>query len=214
MIDKNLFLIGIAGGSCSGKSFLAEKLEQAMGEDCIGVISLDRYYHDLKPMPPERREEVNFDRPDAIDFGMLEEDIARLAAGEEIRLPIYDFRTHTRRPEDEWTETVAGSRSDSAPVLILEGLHTFYTRGLRDLLDLRVYIDTSPDVCLARRLKRDVRERGRTGGSVRDVFEKNVMPMYRKFVLPTREYSDIVLNGEGDYRVNVSKVLDKVQGCS
>ncbi len=209
-IEKD-FLIGIAGGSCSGKSFMAEKLRDALGASCRGIISLDRYYHDLKSLPFPERENRNFDRPEAVDFKLLRDQLGRILKGERVRLPAYDFRTHTRKPEQEWTEISLSGPGRERDLLILEGLHLFWDSGIRDLIDLKIFIDTGTDTCLYRRLNRDVKQRGRTEQSVREVFEKTVIPMYRKYVLPTRKFSDLVVDGAEQYQGNLKKIMDELK---
>jgi len=211
MKAENTFLIGIAGGSCSGKSFMAEKLRVALGASCRGIISLDRYYHDLKSLPFQEREKRNFDIPEAVDFDLLRDQLNRLLKGEKVRLPAYDFRTHIRKPEQEWTEISLAGPGLERDFLILEGLHLFWEGSIRDIIDLKIFIDTGNDTCLSRRIDRDLKERGRTERSVREVFEKAVIPMYREFVLPTRQFSDLVIDGAEPYHRNLEKIMDELR---
>jgi uridine kinase len=211
MNTESPFLIGIAGCSCSGKTYTAEKLNEALGTAGSGVISLDRYYRDLRSIPSGEREKVNFDRPEAVDFDMLAAHLERLLRGETVTIPLYDFVTHTRGPQEEWPELSIRAGISGRKILILEGLHTFYDRRVRDLLQLRIFIETAPGICLSRRIERDVRERGRTERSVREVFERKVMPMYRRFVLPTRKYSDLLLDGSDDYSENLGKIITGIK---
>ena len=208
---KSTFIIGIAGGSCSGKSFIAEKLRVALGDSCRGIVSLDRFYNDLKSLPFQERENRNFDRPEAVDFELLRDQLGRILKGNKVRLPDYDFRTHTRKPQHEWTELPPAGPGQGKGMLILEGLHLFRDSDIRDIMGLKIFIDTRMDICLSRRINRDVKERGRTERSVREVFEKKVVPMYRKFVLPTRKFSDLVIDGAEPYCRNLDKIMAELE---
>jgi len=204
------FVIGIAGSSCSGKSFIADRLKEILNETVAGVISLDSYYHDLKDLPFAEREQKNFDRPEAVNFDLLKRDLNRLLRGEIVRIPVYDFSTHTRKPETEWTEICTGEKKANRQVLILEGLYAFRDRELRELIDFRIFVETDYNLCLSRRIERDVRERGRSERSVRETFENNVLPMYERFVLPTRDHSDLVIDGADEYNLNLRKIMNEL----
>lgn len=177
-------MIGIAGASCSGKTELARRLARSPG---AVVCTLDSYYRDLSHLPLEDRARHNFDIPDALDHQLVYEQISALSRGESIRKPVYDFTRHVRSPETE----VLSPR----PLTVVEGLFTLYWQPLRELLDLKVFIETDDEICLKRRIDRDIRERGRTPESVRQQFEETVRPMTHLHIDPTREFADLVLDG-------------------
>ncbi len=151
------------------------------------VLSLDRYYRDLSQLSPEDRARWNFDVPDALAADEIARDLAALAAGRPALVPSYDFSRHVRRPAPE--------KLEPGPFLIVEGLFTLYWDPVRRLLDLKVFVDAPDPVCLARRLERDVRERGRTPDSVLEQYQNTVRPMAERYVLPTRTHADLLLDG-------------------
>ena len=192
MLDRP-YIIGIAGASCSGKTELAKRLAQSLG---AVVCALDSYYRDLAHLEMAERARQNFDIPDALDHQLLCEQISALARGEIIRKPVYDFTRHVRSLETEVLEP--------APIVVVEGLFTFYWQPLRDLLNLKVFIQTKDDICLQRRMERDIRERGRTPESVRLQFEETVRPMTHLHIDPTRSFADVVLEDRKSTRLNSS----------
>lgn len=178
-------MIGIAGPSCSGKTELARYLEQEIGAI---RIPLDAYYRDLAGLAPALREGSNFDHPDALDSRLLIDQLRSLSAGRSIEMPLYDFRTHRRRPN---RRSVTPGRC-----VVVEGLFALYFPDVRDLLALSVYLDLEEEQGLQRRLRRDTRQRGRDEASVREQYERTVAPMYRRFVEPTRSHADLLLRGD------------------
>ena len=179
------YLIGIAGPSGAGKSYLASHLAARLP---ASVLSLDRYYRDLSHLPAEERAACNFDAPESLQHELLIEQVARLRNNETVDLPAYDFSRHTR--------AAATDVFRPAPIIVLEGLFTLYWPGLRKLLDTKVYIDTPAELCFARRLQRDVRDRGRTLESVEQQYTTTVAPMAERYVYPTISYADIVVHGD------------------
>jgi len=178
------YLIAIGGCSCSGKTTLAHFL--AKGLDGT-VLPIDAYYKDLSGLDPKSRLAVNFDEPEAIEFDLLLRDIRRLAGGKIVHRPVYDFTTHTRTGR---TAPAAGGG-----FLILEGLFALYWAELRSLCRTKVYLDLPEELCLERRLTRDVEQRGRTPDSVRRQLEGSVFPMARRHIVPTRRCAHIVMSG-------------------
>ncbi len=179
-------LIAVAGPSCSGKSTLARRLAADLGGV---VLPVDAYYKDLSHLPPEERAQVNFDSPEAIDREALAEAVRRLAGGQPIERPVYDFRTHTRTDRRE--------RVPAAPVIVLEGLFALCWEEIRELCHLRVFVELEDRLCLERRLRRDTAERGRTAESVIRQYEESVRPMAERHVLPTRRFADVIVDGRG-----------------
>ena len=196
------FLVGIGGGSGSGKSTLAQAIAGRRPGCC--VVELDWYYRDLSHLTLEGRADWNFDHPDAFDWALLLEQLRRLAGGEAIAPPMYDFATHTR----------AGvSRAvGPAELIVLEGILALHDEELRKALDVGIYVAAAEPVRLARRLERDVRERGRTPESVHEQFARTVRPMHEAFVEPTRAYADLVADGELDLRPAVEQTLALLEG--
>ncbi len=179
-------VVGISGGTGSGKTTLAKMLAQHFGQDCV-VVSQDWYYRDLAALPPEERAQVNFDAPDAIEAPLLAAQLAALAGGRAVEVPQYDFALHTRRPESLHLAPV--------PIVIVEGLHVIGMPELDGLLTLRIFVDASDTLRLARRLARDTRERGRTEAQVIAQFEATVRPMHTRFVAPLGAKADVVVDG-------------------
>lgn len=178
------FLIGIAGGTASGKTTVARSIIDAI--DGHGVlIDVDSYYRPLAGIPRAGREQVNFDHPDTIDFPLLISQLRQLLAGRAIEKPVYDFVEHTRAPRTEHVEP--------RDIIVVEGILSFASPELRDLFDLMVFVDVPDDVRLGRRLTRDVNERGRTPQSVLAQYEATVRPMHLEFVEPGKALADLVL---------------------
>lgn len=193
------FFIGITGPSGSGKSSIAEALEKKM--EGAFVLSLDRYYRSLDHLTMCQRARVNFDRPEALDHEQLQSDLAAIKKGKAVELPVYLFDRHTRA---KTTDFLPGNRQ----CLIIEGLYALYWPEVRALVDSAVFIDADPELCLQRRIARDVEERGRTEESVRRQFRRDAMPMFRKNVLPTRQYADLVLTGQGPVEDGAEHILE------
>jgi len=180
------FLIGIAGGSGSGKSTVTKKIASSLSADGnIVTIEMDSYYGDHPDLTFEERAALNYDHPSAMDFDRLYHDITRLMGGESIEQPTYDFMTHRRLEE---TTSVA-----SATIVVVEGILTFHDDRLRKLCDMRLFVDTDSDIRVLRRIKRDMNHRGRSFDEVRNRWYETVKPMYDTFVEPTRRYADMVI---------------------
>jgi len=196
-MSTNPFLIGIAGSSGSGKSELASQLSKVLDAP---VVSLDSYYMELLHLTYEERCKVNFDEPASLDSALIVEQFAKVARGEEVNIPEYDFSVHTRKAHS--THIVPGE------FVILEGLFALYWEELRNVMGVRVFVELPDEICFARRLERDVRERGRTPESVHHQYFSTVKPMGEKYILPTREYADVVVRGDARLEDSVAAVLD------
>ncbi len=190
------YLIGIAGPSGSGKSELSRRLAKRLHAP---VISMDSYYKELGHLSLAERAEVNFDEPASIDDGLLREQLAELRKGLTVEIPHYDFAAHTR--------TARTARLEPGEVVILEGLFTLYWEEMRRLFQTMVYVDLEDEICFARRLARDVRERGRTAESVQWQYETTVRPMAETYILPTKRHAHVVIRGDGQLDESVALVL-------
>ncbi len=202
-MEKSGILMGIAGASGSGKTLVANTLYQTLGSEKVAIIQEDSYYRDLADMPFTERAGVNYDHPDAFDHGLLIEHCHRLLNGETVYLPQYDYTTHSRKAE---TRTIGPHQ-----VIILEGILVLAIPGLRDLMDIKIYVDTDPDICLIRRLQRDIKERGRTLESVLKQYEETVRPMYLQFIEPSKRYADIIIPRGGKNLVAIDIVRSKIE---
>lgn len=181
---KRFYLIGIAGPSCSGKSELSKYMSVLLSAP---ILSLDHYYRDLTHLPIEERAVQNFDHPDALDWQLLERDVATLASGQDLQVYKYDFTHHTRSDEVELIP--------AKEYVIVEGLFALYREEIRRQFGLKVFVAVPDETCLERRIERDIRERGRTRESVLWQYDATVRPMCEQFILPTRQLADLVVSG-------------------
>jgi uridine kinase len=193
-------LIGIAGGTGSGKTTVARKIVESLPAGEALLIEHDSYYRDRSHLPPADRQRINFDEPDALENDLLVADLRRLKAGAAAQSPQYDFATHTRRPETR--------RLDPRPVIVVEGILLFAVEALRDLFDLRLYVDTPDDVRLLRRIRRDLLERGRDIGSVAAQYLSSVRAMHELHVAPTRRHAHLIIPEGGEN----AQALDVIVG--
>ena len=196
-------ILGVAGGSGSGKSTVVRALVRSLGDDVASVIRHDWYYRDLVHLPLEQRSSVNFDHPDSLETELLVGHLRGLLAGATSQAPTYDFSTHTR---GEGTVTVRPT-----PAIVLDGILVLAHAELREIMDLAVFVDTEPDIRLIRRLRRDTEKRGRTAESVLEQYEKTVRPMHLEFVEPSRRYADLMIHEGGFNRVAVDLVTDRMR---
>jgi uridine kinase len=189
--------IGIAGPSSSGKTELARQLAARLPG--AAIVSLDSYYRGMDEIPFEQRRKSNFDHPDALEWELLHEHLQAMAEGRAFDEPVYSFAAYARAAETR--------RVEPAEYIILEGLFVLYWPDLRSALDTKVYVETDPGVCFRRRLVRDVAERGRTPESVREQYERTVRPGAEWFVVPTRQYADLVVSGEEPFDASTGAIL-------
>ena len=194
-------MVGVVGGSQAGKTTLVNGLVGSLRDGAV-VLSFDEYYHDLAHLTPGERAVVNFDHPDSLDDDLLLSHLDGLLAGRPADVPVYDFATHTR--------TGRSRRVEPGPVVVVDGILVLAFPAIRGCLDVSVFVDAPPEVRLARRLDRDVQERGRTPESVRAQFAATVAPMHEAFVSPCRTFADLVLDGQGDLSANLDLILDRL----
>ena len=195
-------LIGIAGGTGSGKTSIAKALMKELGREEVVVLEQDSYYLDLGHLPPEERVRVNFDHPDSVDFQRMRQDLEDLLAGRSVDVPIYDYTAHTRKAE---SRRISGHR-----LIILEGILVLADAAVRELMDIKIYVDTADDVRFIRRMMRDVKTRGRSFESVVDQYYKTVRPMHAQFVEPTKRFADIIIPEGGHNRVAIDILKTKI----
>ncbi len=196
-------LLGIAGGTGSGKTLVAKNIYSDLGSERVVRICQDSYYKDLSHLTQEERNAKNFDHPDAIDTELLIRQINALVRGETIEQPIYNFVTHTRSEE---TNSI-GPHS----IIVLEGILIFDNQELRDLMDIKIYVETDADIRLIRRLRRDILERGRSMESVIRQYEESVRPMHLQFVEPSKRYADIIIPEGGYNKVAIDLIKTKIE---
>ena len=196
-------IIGITGGSGSGKSTISTEIYQAFGGDKIAMVQQDAYYKDQSHLTMEERKKTNYDHPKAFDNTLLVEHLNELINGNSIEKPIYDFTVHNRAEE---TVTV-----DSKQIIIVEGILILEDERIRDLLDIKVYVDTDADVRIIRRLLRDIEERGRTVQSVVDQYLTVVRPMHFEFTEPSKRYADIIIPEGGYNKVAIDLLVSKMK---
>lgn len=201
--DMDTIIIGIAGGTGSGKTTLTEKLKKEFGED-VSVLYHDNYYRSHSEMPYEERTKLNYDHPDAFETELMIRDIEALRRGEAVHCPVYDYTIHDR----------SGDTVEVRPtkVIIVEGILIFENRALRELMDIKIFVDTDADVRILRRIMRDVKKRGRSLDSVVSQYLTTVKPMHEQFVEPSKRYADIVVLEGGHNLVALDMIIQRIRG--
>lgn len=200
---KRPLLLGITGGTGSGKSTVAQEVLRSLPEESISIIEQDSYYKDQSTMTFEERVKTNYDHPDAFDTPLLLKHLEMLLNGQAIEKPVYDFSIHNRKKE-----TI---KVDPRDIIILEGILILQEPEIRNLLDIKVYVDTDPDVRIIRRLTRDMKERGRSYESVVSQYLNIVRPMHLQFVEPSKRYADIIIPEGGFNRVAIDIIVTKIR---
>jgi uridine kinase len=203
MLVKPL-LIGIAGGSGSGKSTVARNVAQALRAESVACIDMDAYYRNFAHLPIEERRRINWDHPDAFDWDLLIGQLERLASSEAIEKPVYDFVTHTRAGH---TVVVPPAR-----VVVIDGILLLSDARARTLCDVKVFVDADPDVRLIRRIRRDMARRGRPLDEILDQYLTTVQPMHLEFVEPSKRYADVIVPRGGHNAVAIEMIVAKIQG--
>lgn len=200
---KRPIIIGIAGGSGSGKTTIAHKIHKSLPEDRVLIMTQDSYYKDHKDMTKEERDQINFDHPDAFDTELLVAQLKQLLNGQAIEMPIYDFPTHLRSDKTIHIEP--------ADIIILEGILVLADERLRDLMSIKVYVDTDDDIRLIRREKRDMKERGYDLDYIIAQYLTTVKPMYNQFIDPSKRYADIIVPEGGENNVAIDMLSTKIR---
>ncbi len=204
MINKKSSLVfGIAGGTGSGKTTVANYVLKTVGHEKIAFLPHDAYYRDQTDLTQEERAQVNFDHPSSLETELLIEHITKLRNQETIQLPTYDFKTHSRNQE---TITI-----HPQPIIVIEGILIFVEPNLRDLFDLKIYVDTDADIRFIRRLKRDIEERGRTTESVINQYLETVRPMHLEFVEPSKRYASVIIPEGGYNTVALDLIVARIE---
>ena len=196
-------VIGVAGGTGSGKTTVAREILRRAGTDQISLIQHDAYYKDLSGLPPAQRDMQNFDHPDALDNALLTAHLQELKAGRPIPIPVYDFTTHTRTNETR--------RIEPRRVILVEGILIFADEELRRLMDVKIYVDTDGDIRFIRRLQRDIADRGRTMESVIRQYLATVRPMHQEFVEPSKRYADVIIPEGGFNEVAMEMISARIR---
>jgi uridine kinase len=195
--------IAVAGGTGSGKTTVSQALLERVGGDHIAYVPHDAYYKDQRHLPPNERGKVNFDHPDSLDNALMIDHIRQLKRGEAIEIPVYDFTVHERTIQ---TDSVAPH-----PIILIEGILILALPELRELFDVKIFVDTDADIRFIRRLKRDIAERGRTPESVIQQYLSTVRPMHLEFVEPSKRYADVIIPEGGFNTVAVDMVADRIR---
>jgi uridine kinase len=195
-------VVGIAGGTGSGKTTVAKTIAQAMPSESVAMLEFDAYYRDRPDLTIEARSQLNFDHPDALEIDLLVEHLRNIRGGEAIDVPRYDFKTHRREVEPR--------KLASAPIIIVEGILVFVDARVRELLDMKIFVDTDPDIRVFRRIRRDMEHRGRSFESVREQYYKTVRPMHLQFVEPSKRWADLIIPEGGNNRVALDLIIAKL----
>ena len=196
-------VIGIAGGTGSGKTTVAEVILKRVGADRIAFLAHDAYYRDLEALPRAQRDTINFDHPDSLETDLMVRHLEALRRWEAVEIPVYDFTIHSR--------TARTLRIEPQPVILVEGILVFAEPALRRLFDVKIFVDTDADIRFIRRLQRDIDERGRTAASVIQQYQTTVRPMHLEFVEPSKRYADVIIPEGGLNTVAMDMVVARTQ---
>jgi uridine kinase len=196
-------VIGVAGGTGSGKTTVADEIIRRIGDHRLVLVHQDRYYRDLGHLKPDQRARHNFDHPDAIEDALMIEHLGLLRDGSAVPLPVYDFARHIRTQNVDWVEP--------QPVILVEGILVLAMAGLRRLMDIKLYVDTDSDIRFIRRMTRDLNERGRTTASVIAQWLDTVRPMHLEFVEPSKRYADLIVPEGGFNTVALDLIISRIE---
>ncbi len=203
MDKEKPIVFGVAGGTASGKTTVARAILEAVGAEQIAYLPHDAYYRDMPHLSFEERTHQNYDHPDSLETKLLIKHIKKLLHGQPVDVPVYDFTTHRRTEESALVEP--------SPIVLVDGILIFTKRKLRELMDIKVYVDTDPDVRFIRRLERDIQERGRSLDSVVAQYMETVRPMHMKFVEPSKRHADVIIPNGGLNKVAMAMVVSRLR---
>lgn len=201
---KNCILIGVAGGSGSGKTTVANNLVKAFKSEDAALVEQDAYYKELTGLTLEEKAKVNFDHPDSIEFELLKKHLEALKNGEAIDRPIYDFTTHSRKE--------GSVKINPSKIIIVEGILIFAVPEIRELFDVKIFVDTDADEMILRRIERDMNERGRSFESVKNQYLTTVKPMYLEFCEPSKRYADVIIPRGGENKIAIDMIISNLKG--
>ncbi len=196
-------MVGVAGGSGSGKTTVARRIAEALPPSGMTILEHDAYYRDRSDLPYDSRAQLNFDHPESLETELLVAHLVALRQGRAVDIPIYDFKTHRRLPESRHIEPT--------PVVIVEGILVFVDQALREQLDVKIYVDTDADIRAFRRIRRDIEHRGRTFDSIREQYYKTVRPMHLMFVEPSKRWADVIIPEGGDNKIGIDLIIALVR---
>lgn len=202
-MTNHTIIIGISGASASGKTLLANTIVNELGSDQVVVISEDSYYKELHHLSVEERGKMNFDHPNSLDHALFIKHLKALQQGKTVEIPRYDFTLHQRKKE---TRTIGQHR-----IIVLEGILLFSDAEMRNIMDIRIFMDTPLDICLVRRLKRDLLERKRSLESILEQYLSTVRPMYLQFIEPSKRYADMIVPRGGENRIAIDMIKAKMR---
>ncbi|MBK8252156.1 MAG: uridine kinase [Polyangiaceae bacterium] len=197
------FIVGIAGGTGSGKTTVARRIAAALPASHVTTIEHDAYYRDRSDLSPEDRAQLNYDHPESLQTELLVEQLDQLRAGHAIDVPIYDFKEHQRAAESR--------RINPTPIVLVEGILVFVDPRLRERLDIKIFVDTDADIRIFRRIRRDMEHRGRTFDSVREQYYRTVRPMHLEFVEPSKRTADLIIPEGGNNAIAIDLIITKLK---
>ena len=201
-MDNPVFLIGIAGGTGSGKTSIAKAIASDFPPLKVALIEQDSYYKDLSLLTIQERSEVNFDHPDSVDFQLMKEQLTELLQGNTVEIPIYDFTSHTRKSDTRLIE--------KHQIIIIEGILALFDPDIRNMMGIKIYVETADDIRITRRIKRDLNKRKRTLSSIIEQYFTTVRPMHIQFVENTKKYADIIIPEGGQNKVGIDIIRTKI----
>jgi uridine kinase len=200
---NNCIFVGVAGGSGSGKTTVAHNLIKAFKSEDAVLVEQDAYYKELKELSIEERAKVNFDHPESIEFELIKKHLMDLKNGKSIDRPIYDFKTHSRKEKM--------IKINPSKIIVIEGILILSIPEIRDMLDVKIFVDTDADEMLLRRIERDINERGRTFDSVKKQYLETVKPMYLEFCEPSKRYADVIIPRGGENKIAINMIIAKLK---
>ncbi len=203
MSSSKPIVFGVAGGTASGKTTVARKILMAVGAEQVAYLPHDAYYKDRSELPFEERSKLNYDHPKSLETKLLVKHIRQLLGGTAVHVPVYNFTTHLRTDETVFVEP--------SPIILVDGILIFTKRKLRELMDIKIFVDTADDVRFIRRMKRDMEERGRSLDSVIKQYLTTVRPMHMKFVEPSKQFADVIIPHGGENAVAMAMVVSRLR---